>query len=169
MVENKMTVTDIKVLRETENYIITLCKVEVFDDPSILERLDLKLDGKLIFVQNHYHFQKDEDFEQYSEALSKAKTFKKSQGWFRNYGQGSPLDQFKDNFSFRLSKDYSSIIEDFGKLTEFTEIHKQGSIWKFHGNHKTISSAFSFIIWNKELAKKIHAELKQREEMRVKN
>lgn len=150
-----MTVTDIKVLKQTSNYRITLCNVSVFSDGENMERLELKIKNKWVFVQNYYHFSDEKDFEKHSDALDHAKRFNPKQGWFKNYGPGTPLDQFKKSFKFSFSKDYQTKVKDFEILEDMTEIYKVGNIWQFHGNHKKISAAFQFLIWDNKLKKEI--------------
>jgi len=150
-----MTVKDIKILKQTNNYRITLCYVSVFGNGERKERLEIKIKNKWVFVQNYYHFNDEKNFEKYSDALEHAKRFNPKQGWFKNYGQGTPLDQFKKSFKYSFSKDSQTTVKDFEILENFTEIFKVGNIWQFHGNHRKISAAFQFLIWDKKLKKEI--------------
>ena len=156
-----MPVTDIKILKETKNYRITLCNISTWGSDKLMERLELKIKGKWIFVQNYYHFKDEKDFEEYSDALSHAKQFNPKKGWFKNYGQGSPLDQFKKTIKFRFSKEGSLYdVKNFDQLEHsFTELEKTEHVWTFHGNHKKISAAFQFLVWNTELKNKIRKTL----------
>jgi len=151
-----MTVTDIKVLKQTSNYRITLCHVSISMDGENLERLELKIKNKWVFVQNYYHFIDEKDFDEHSDALDHAKRFNPKQGWFKNYGHGNPLDQFKEIGKYQWSKDHSTNEPNFDKLANFTEMYKVGkNVYQFHGNHSKISAAFQFLIWDNKLKKDI--------------
>lgn len=161
-----MSVIDIQVLRQTENYRITQCNISLYGntDENDLERLELKINGLWVFVQNYYHHRDEKDFEEYSQALEIAKTFNPDQGWFKMYGQGTPLDQFKKEFDFKFSETYSEKIKDFDQL-QSPGIHTINKISKFSGNHQAVSAAFSFIIWDESLVKQIRKALKTKKEV----
>ncbi len=156
-----MPVTDIKILKETENYKITLCNVSAWfsSEGEEMERLELKIKNKWVFVKNYYHHQHEKDFEKYSQALEKAKQFNPNQGWFKVYGQGHPLDQFKTIFNYKFSNDSSIEIKGFDQLANFTSINRYGHIWQFWGNHTKVSAVFSFLIWDNKLKASIDKKL----------
>lgn len=148
----------IEVLKETENYKITLVKRFWFENQAkTLEQLEVKINGNWVLVKYYLH---QKDWEEHSEALSVAESFSPTRGYFRVDGQGHPLDHFDKEFNYDFGQGQIHKVTDweledvsFSRLKHHTQ---------FSGSHKWIGAVFYYIIWDETLAADIEKKFKTR-------
>lgn len=123
-------------------------------------------DGRELFLRNcEYWF--DVPY-----SLLSAREIIIGDGYVRNYGNEddiSPLDVFKEKHCFKRciypngkEKCYEQCYsKKLLKYMVWFGYNEKKKIWFFGGNYEEYSGAFSFLIWNKDLARKVWEKLRE--------
>lgn len=121
-----------------------------FGPPSPLFELKVKIRGRLVFVRREHIILDTKEGR--ASALARIKEtgerFNPQAGYFRIYGHNnSPLAELK--------------FTQGGELEDFTSIERLGrpQVWRFGGNHRCYSAAFSYLIWDAKLAARVKKHL----------
>lgn len=124
-----------------------------FGPPSPLFELKVKIRGRLVFVRREHIILNTKEGR--ASALARIKEtgerFNPQTGYFKIYGHNnSPLNEFK--------------FTQGGGLEDFTWIERLGrpQLWRFTGNHRHYSAAFSYLIWDAKLAGKVKKRLSKK-------